>query len=93
WGGIYGSNIINQVKKAKLIIDTQDERERPLDILKAALKKLDHEELDLGDIDPFEIEVHMEVVQELQNAADGLYKQLDKMRYQFNKLKKGNGKK
>lgn len=93
WGGKYGSDIINQVKKAKTIVETQDDRERPLDILKAALKKLDHDELDLGDISAFEIDDAMEVVVEIQGAAEELYKQLDKMRYQFKQLKKGKGNK
>ena len=92
WGGIFGSNIINQVKKAKLIIESQDERERPIDLLKAALKKLDHDELDLGDISPFEINDAMEVVEEIQGVAEELYKQLDKMRYKFKQLRKGKEK-
>lgn len=92
WGGKFGSGIINQVKKAKTIVEAQDDRERPLDILRAALKKLDHDELDLGDINLYEIEDAMKIVGQIQGAADGIYSQLDKMRYRFNKLKKGKGK-
>jgi len=65
----------------------------PLIYLKLLLKKLDHDELDLGDISPFEINDAMEVVEEIQGVAEELYKQLDKMRYKFKQLKKRKRKK
>jgi len=46
WGQKYGSEIINLVKKAKYAYDHKKVRETPLSLLEAALKKLNHEDMD-----------------------------------------------
>ncbi|MBK8707163.1 MAG: hypothetical protein IPN30_01515 [Flavobacteriales bacterium] len=56
--------------KAKAIINAQGVLEKPIDILEAALSKLRHKDLDLGNISPFEIEKAMEMVQNIQGEAE-----------------------
>ncbi len=92
WGGKFGTGIIRQVTRAKAIVDTQGVLEKPIDILEAALTKLRHKDLDLGNISPFEIEKAMEIVQNIQGEAESIYGQLDKQRYTMKQLqKKKNG--
>jgi hypothetical protein len=89
WSGKYGTEIIRTVKIAKELVESQEDKEKPLDILKAALKKLEHDQLDLESIDNFEIETAMEIVEQIQAAAEDIYARLDKMRYQRKRLEKG----
>ncbi len=89
WGGKYGSEIIRTVKIAKEFVESQEDKEKPLDILRGALKKLEHEQLDLESIDTFEIETAMEIVEQIQSSADDIYTHLDKLRYQRKRLEKG----
>jgi hypothetical protein len=86
WGGKYGSTIIRQVRLARDRVDAAQEREKPIDILNAALKKLEHDELDLEDIKNEEIESAMEIVDNIIGAAECIHKQLDHIRYQRKKL-------
>ncbi|MBK7620147.1 MAG: hypothetical protein IPJ10_12585 [Flavobacteriales bacterium] len=61
--------------KAKAIINAQGVLEKPIDILEAALSKLRHKDLDLGNISPFEIEKAMEIVQNIQGEAESIFGQ------------------
>ena len=88
WSGKFGTGIIRQVTKAKAIVDAQSVLEKPIDILEAALCKLRHKDLDLGDISAFEIDKAMEIVKNIQGEADTIHEQLDKHRYAFKQLAK-----
>jgi len=88
WSGKFGTVIIRQVTKAKAIVDAQSVLEKPIDILEAALCKLRHKDLDLGDISAFEIDKAMEIVKNIQGEADTIHEQLDKHRYAFKQLAK-----
>lgn len=90
WGGKYGSEIINSVIKATHIIDEEKLRDKPIDILDQALKKLEHDDLDLEDINPLEIEQAMEIVDEISDRAESIYSELDKLRFKFKKFKDGD---
>jgi len=88
WGGKFASTIMRQMAKAKAIINAQGVLEKPIDILEAALSKLRHKDLDLGNISPFEIEKAMEIVQNIQGEAESIFGQLDKLRYAIKQLQK-----
>lgn len=90
WGGKFGGEIINSVKKAKDIVETKEIKQKPLELLEAALKKLDHDDLDIDDIDEFEIEKAMNIVEEIIESADEIHSNLDKLRYKFKKFKDGD---
>ena len=93
WGGKFGSDIIHRVKIAKEVIEKQDEMKKPLYILRDALKKLGHDELDLGDISSFELDEAITIIKQIQDKSEEIYRAIDKMRFEFSKFKKDNRKK
>ena len=84
WSNEYGSLIINAVKKAKYIVDRIDENEKPLDILKEALQKLNHSKLEIDKIPDNELQNARKLTVDIQNRAseieDEIYHEIKEKR-------------
>ncbi len=64
--------MINQVKKAKRLFEYHKEKETPLELLDAALKKLQHQNMVTDGIKIADIPKAMELTKQIKNLADEL---------------------
>ncbi len=89
WGNKYATEIIRQVKKAIQLHDLNRDREAPLTLLRTALEKLNHEDLEDPEISITEISEAMRLAREIKGRAE----ELEHLFYDQNKnLKKLQGK-
>jgi hypothetical protein len=72
WGVRNATDIIRQVKKAVQLYEHTREREAPLTLLKAALDKLSHQDMDPMSIGISDIKEAMRLAREIKNKADEL---------------------
>lgn len=72
WNQEHQENIINQVKKAKALVDRGKTIEKPLDLLEESLAKLNHEKMDTKTIILSEHDKAMALLQEIQKRASAL---------------------
>jgi len=72
WGTKHASELIHHVKKAKKILDYEKEREKPLDLLEAALNKLQHENMEPSSINLSDLDKAMELARSVKNVASDL---------------------
>lgn len=72
WNAKHQTTLINQVKKAQRIFDHKKERETPLSLLEAALKKLEHENMDPTTVNLAEMPKAMNLAKKVKDAADSL---------------------
>jgi hypothetical protein len=66
WCGINGQEIIKRLKKAKGTTDYINETETPLELLEAAIKKLNHNKMDLSAIQLVDINKAMDLIRNLR---------------------------
>jgi hypothetical protein len=92
WNAKHQSTLINQVKKAKQLYDYDREKETPLTLLDAALKKLEHENMVPEAIKIADFSRAMELAKKIKEAANELEsefyrykKNLKKFKDKFNK--------
>lgn len=69
WNAKHQQTIIYNVKKARDHHATQKERETPIDLLEAALKKLQHDDMDLTSIAVKDYDKAMKLAQQVRDAA------------------------
>ncbi|MFW9943069.1 MAG: hypothetical protein ACFFFT_18675 [Candidatus Thorarchaeota archaeon] len=72
WSAKNAPILINQVKKAKHLFENEKERETPLTLLDAALKKLQHDNMDPTAINIHDLQRAMELARKVKRAADEL---------------------
>jgi len=72
WNGKYQEELIRRVKLAQQFFEHEKERETPLTLLEAALKKLEHENMVPEAVNVFDIQKAMELAREVKKAADDL---------------------
>ena len=72
WGKKYETDIIWHVKNAKETYLIQKEKETPLSLLTAALKKLNHENMDAKSLKMSDLKKAREIAFEIKNRADEL---------------------
>lgn len=86
WGKYFEQNILTNLHQADSIIHNARVQEKPLDLIKQALKKLEHENLIIENITIDDINEAIDAVKKIQEKSDSLIGEMDKYRY---KLKKG----
>jgi hypothetical protein len=72
WGRKHGNPILRQLNRAKDCYDRGKERETPIDLLEAALKKLNHENMLPESISIDDIPKAMRLAKEIKERADAL---------------------
>jgi len=91
WGQKHATTLIRQVKEAKKIIDYETEREKPMDLLRASLAKLEHENMDPSALDPSEYKNAMKLSKQIKDTANELesifFRLIKEWKKQLNKLK------
>jgi hypothetical protein len=84
WNSKFQQTIICQVKKARSHHTSQKERETPLDLLDAALKKLTHEDMELRNIAVADYDKALKLAQSVQKAAKDIehdvYRQMKELK-------------
>jgi len=88
WGQKYGSQIVNQVKKAKEILEYATRVETPITLLSVALKKLNHEKMDLKTIQASDIDRAMDLIKNIRDRIKDLEKELYRLKKKMEKKKK-----
>jgi len=72
WAKKNATRIIKHVKEAKYNFDHQKERDTPIELLKAALKKLNHQNLRPEDVSITDYSEAMKITEEIQKRANEL---------------------
>jgi hypothetical protein len=88
WGNLYKNEILGNLIKAHKIVLSQIERDKPLELLEDALKKLKHENLKIENMDNSYYESAMELTKEISSEADNIFHAIDGARYKLKKLLK-----
>jgi hypothetical protein len=88
WGTHFKNEILGNLMQAHKIVANQSDRDKPLELLEDALKKLNHENLIIGNMDIKDYDKAMELTQKIEAKAEDIYGAIDKARYQLKKLKK-----
>jgi len=72
WGKIHETEIIKQLKKAKYTFENKRDRETPIDLLAAALKKLNHDNMDTSAVVSSDIPRAMQLTRDIKSRANDL---------------------
>ncbi|TDX02188.1 hypothetical protein [Dinghuibacter silviterrae] len=88
WGNLYKKGILGNLIQAHRIITNQEERDKPLELLEDALKKLRHENLKIENMDTSYYDKAMELTSQISAEADKIHEAIDHRRYNLKKLNK-----
>jgi hypothetical protein len=72
WGNKYARDVIWHVKKAYNYFEQKKEHDTPIDLLNAALEKLNHSNMDINSIELDRIDEAMKLTREIQTRANEL---------------------
>ncbi len=82
--------VLGNLMKAYKAVNSHTERNKPLELLEDALKKLKHDNLKIENMDTSHYDKAMELTKQIGEEAGVIYVSLDKARYELKKLiKKG----
>ena len=90
WGNHYKHQILGNLIQAHKIVVNQQERDKPLELLEDALKKLRHDNLKIENMGTEYYEKAMELSNEIVAEAERIHKEVDHARYNLKKLNKKN---
>lgn len=91
WGANHREQILGNLIKASRFISVQEERDKPLELLEDALKKLKHDNLKIDRMDFNYYDKGLELTKKIMEEAENIHKAIDDARYQTKKqLKKIN---
>lgn len=88
WGNHFKRQILGNLIQAHRIVANQVDRDKPLELLEDALKKLRHENLKIDQMDTSYYERAMELSTEIIAEADAIHVAVDHARYELKKLSK-----
>ena len=74
--------------KAYKVVNNYQERIKPLELLEDALKKLNHENLKIENMDINHYEKALSLSKSIMEAIDRIHSEIDGARYQLKKLSK-----
>ncbi len=87
WGKYFEQCILTNLHQADSVVGNARLQEKPLDLIKQALKKLEHENLDIKNINVLDdLNEAIDILRKIQHRSEELGTELDHYRYQ---LKKG----
>ncbi len=88
WGTLYEKEIIGNLFQAQRHLNNQENRDKPLELLEDALKKLNHNNLKIENMGAEYYDKGMELTQHISKKADEIYETIDHARYNFKRLVK-----
>lgn len=80
--------VLGNLMKAYKAVNAHSERNKPLELLEDALKKLKHDNLKIENMDAGHYDKAMDLAKQIAEEADAIYVALDKARYELKKLTK-----
>lgn len=86
WSAKHQETLISKVKNAKRLYDNEKEKENPLTLLEAALKKLEHEKMIPETVKFPEIPRAMQLTREIKDVADKLESEFYHLNKKLKKL-------
>ena len=86
WAASEQQTIIYNIKKAETIRNQEIERETPIELLRAALKKLEHDKMDVSEISYNDYAEARSLASNIQRAANEIEKLIYEAKKKFNKL-------
>jgi len=88
WGAKYREQILGNLNKAHKHLSHQEDRDKPLELLEDALKKLKHNNLKIEEIEIGFHEKALELTKKILAEAERIHQEIDNARYQAKKLLK-----
>lgn len=88
WGVRNRTEIIGSLVQARIAINKQDERDKPIELLQDALNKLEHDNLKIENMGEDHYKTALKLTKEIKNRATELYKEIDDARYKSQKMPK-----
>jgi hypothetical protein len=92
WGANYREQILGNLIQAYRHVNHQQERDKPLELLEDALKKLHHDNLKIENMGVEHYDKAMELINKITQKSEQIYKEVDGARYRFKQLAKNNKK-
>lgn len=89
WGADNREQILGNLIQAYRYLNNQQERDKPLELLEDALKKLQHDNLKIDNMGTDYYEKALELTNKIIEKAEQIHKEVDDARYKFKKLIKG----
>lgn len=86
WGNKYKNEILGNLMQAYKAVNTKIERDKPLDLLEDALKKLEHENLLIENMGTEHYKKALSLTKKISAKADEIYQQVDHARGNLKKL-------
>lgn len=80
--------VLGNLMQAYKAVNSYSERNKPLELLEDALKKLKHDNLKIKNMDENHYDKAMNLTKEIVKEAEAIYGKLDKARYELKKLAK-----
>jgi hypothetical protein len=88
WGNHYRKEILGNLVQAYRAVNNQQERDKPIELLEDALKKLKHDNMKVENMEVAYYEKAMELTQQIIYEADQIHKAVDHERYKYKQLLK-----
>ncbi len=88
WGKNNSKAILEPLAKAYKAVNNREEREKPLEILEVALKKLYHDNLNIQKMDTSYYDDALDFLKQIELRAKELHKEVDSERFKLKKLGK-----
>lgn len=88
WGNKFKNEILGNLMQAYKAVNSQLESDKPLDLLEAALNKLNHENLQIDNIRAEDCKQALTLTRKIIQKAAEIKKQVDDTRYRLSKEKK-----
>ena len=88
WGNKFKNEILGNLMRAYKAVHDKEERDKPLDLLEDSLKKLNHQNLVVNDMDVSHFEKALTLTELISKKADEIHYEIDKARYKLKKLGK-----
>lgn len=86
WGKKFRTEIIGELIQARKVVNRQDERDKPLELLEDALKKLNHENLQIDNMGVEHYDKALSLAKQIAQKANEIYEEVDHARFTLNKL-------
>lgn len=90
WGAKYREQILGNLIQAHKHLSNQEDRDKPLELLEDALKKLKHNNLKIERIEIIFHEKALDITKKIISEAERIHKEIDSARYLAKKLFKKN---
>ena len=88
WGNHFKKEILGNLIHAHKAVANQQDRDKPLELLLDALKKLKHDNLKIENMDVSYYDKAMDLTKQIVAESESIYEAIDKARYKFKKISK-----